>query len=179
MVWQKRKVETKKIGFRTLVFKTYEMPDGSTKEFTTYGAEGVKGAAVIALTPDRKVIVARQYRPGPEKVMDELPGGIVDEGEDPKITAARELLEETGYKTGHLKELGVAYRDAYSNESSYYFMAYDCEKVAEQQLEAAEFIEVAEISIDELLQAGRDGRLTDAAALFLAQDELQALNATA
>jgi ADP-ribose pyrophosphatase len=52
---------------------------------------------VIALTPDRRVIMVRQFRVGSNCDSLETPGGLLDDGEDPSVAGARELLEETGY----------------------------------------------------------------------------------
>jgi ADP-ribose diphosphatase len=54
--------------------------------------------AVLALTESREVVLVRQFRPGPEAVLVELPAGVVAAGADPAETAAAELLEETGYR---------------------------------------------------------------------------------
>lgn len=62
-------------------------------------------AVVVAVTPEHRVIMVRQYRHGVEKVLLELPAGCIEAGEDPKDGAARELLEETGYKAGSLEFL--------------------------------------------------------------------------
>ena len=80
---------TTKVDRRTVVIKTFEMPDGQTHPFATFNHETLRCAAVIALTPDNRVVVARQFRPGPEKIMDELPGGGVKDGEDPQAAAER------------------------------------------------------------------------------------------
>lgn len=170
--WKKLSEQTKPIGYRTLVSKTFQLPDGTQKEFSTYDKPGAQGAAVIALTPEGRVVIARQFRPGPEKILDELPGGEVDPDESPATAAGRELLEETGYQAKKLEYLGPAYRDAYSNATTHYFIGYECSKIAEPALEPGEHVEVTTISIAELLDNAHRGKLTDAPAVLLAYDRL-------
>ncbi len=55
---------------------------------------------VVAVTADRKVVLVRQYRYALGAVHFELPGGVVDPGEEPAAAARRELLEETGFGGG-------------------------------------------------------------------------------
>jgi len=52
---------------------------------------------VIAVTPDDRVILVRQFRAGSGRDSLETPGGLIDPGEDPLRAGARELREETGY----------------------------------------------------------------------------------
>src|SRR5882757_1299880 len=116
-----------KIDYRNVVVKTFEVPDTDRKKtFATFLSEGSRAAGIIAVTKDKQVIIARQFRAGPERVMDEIPGGGVNEGEDPEAGARRELLEETGYERGKIEFLGVSSRDAYINGTWYYYLATDC-----------------------------------------------------
>ena len=68
-------------------------------------------AAILALTPENRVLIVRQYRPAVERYMLELPSGLVDPGETPEETARRELLEETGYEAESLEVLGSMFPD--------------------------------------------------------------------
>ena len=64
-------------------------------EETYYAIAQPDYVAVLAVTPDQRVLLVRQYRPAIERFSLELPAGIVDPDEDPLETAKRELLEET------------------------------------------------------------------------------------
>ena len=64
---------------------------------------------VIALTPDEEVVLVHQYRHGIGQSCVEIPGGIVDPGEDPMTAAVRELLEETGFGGDPAVPLGVVH----------------------------------------------------------------------
>lgn len=61
---------------------------------------------VVALTADEHVVLLRQFRPGARRVCLEIPGGIIEPGEDPCAAAARELVEETGYTGTHFELIG-------------------------------------------------------------------------
>ncbi|MEM6797482.1 MAG: NUDIX hydrolase, partial [Acidobacteriota bacterium] len=52
---------------------------------------------VVALTPGQEAVLVEQFRHGIASMTLEIPGGMVDAGEDPAAAASRELLEETGY----------------------------------------------------------------------------------
>lgn len=131
--------------------------------------------AVLALTPDRHVILARQYRPGPGRVLLELPGGFIEPGEQPVDAITRELLEETGYQ-GQVRMAGSFWHDAYSDAQRIAFVATDCIKAAEPNPERTEFIDVITLALDEFrTRVLRTGQLTDAAAAYRALDLLDLL----
>lgn len=178
MEWQRTDpTKVTKVGWRTIVSKTFVLPNGKSSEFDTINPEDFAAAGVIALTKDSKVIIARQFRPGPEKLIDEIPGGLVDPGETPEIAARRELLEETGYEAGILKPLGVAYKDSFMNGKFYYYLATDCKLVNETPENGEhEFIDVILKSIPEFIDDAKKGLLTDPFAVLAAYDDLTVIN---
>lgn len=161
-----------KIGYRTVVTKLFEV-NGKVHDFQTYDKEHQEYAGLVALTKDNQVLVAEQYRPGPEKLMQEIPGGFVDDGESPEQAAARELTEETGYKAGKLTYLGKVYKDAYNNATWHYFLATDCIDAGNgQELEDTEQAEIKLVSIEAFIANAKEARMADVEAVFLAYDEL-------
>jgi ADP-ribose pyrophosphatase len=82
-------------------------------EFTPGGASELYHAvgqqdyiAIVALTPDGRIPIVRQYRPALEQFTWELPAGLVDKGEAAAETCRRELLEETGFPAKAVHALG-------------------------------------------------------------------------
>jgi ADP-ribose pyrophosphatase len=162
-----------KVGWRKITTKTFQMPDGAMVEFDTVHPDGQEFAGVIGLTKDKKVVIARQFRPGPEKVMEELPGGFVDPGESPEAAARREFKEETGYEAGSMHYLGSFHKDTYMNSVWHAFIAFDCVNIKEQELEHEEDVEIDLISIAELIENAKNDRMTDHATVLLAYDQLR------
>jgi ADP-ribose pyrophosphatase len=77
------------------------------KEHDFYVLDSVNWVNVIALTPDRQLVMIKQFRHGSNTVELEIPGGMMDAGEsDPVTTAVRELREETGYEGENARLLG-------------------------------------------------------------------------
>ena len=172
--WQKLSESQQQVGYRIVTTKKFLLPDGRHGEFTIIGKSGAQNVATIALTPENKIIIAKQYRPGPEMMLYELPGGEADPGEKLHAAAARELREETGYVSNEPFELlGNASRDAYVNEMSNYFIARNCYQKFGQQLDSTEFIEILLMDIAEVLAVARQGLISDAPALLMAFELLQ------
>jgi ADP-ribose pyrophosphatase len=169
-------IETK-VGWRTVTRKEYFFPDGSPREFDLIGRQGDRGAIVLGLTTNNQVIVAEQFRPGPNKSMDELPGGMIEPGEDPEQAARREFREETGYEAGRMELLGTAHHDGFSIAPNIYFLAFDCQKVGEPTLDPNEWIVTKEMPIQDFLNSAKQGNVTDAAAVLMAHDRLQEIAA--
>ena len=95
---------------------------GALKRFSLI--ECVDWVNVIALTDTGRVVLLRQFRPGTNQVCLEIPGGMMEPGEDPCTAAARELAEETGYTGGSLQVLGkVAPNPAIQSNALYTVLA--------------------------------------------------------
>ena len=61
---------------------------------------------VVAVTPARELLLAREYKHGARRIMTTLPAGFIEPGESPEEAARRELLEETGYSAPAFQLLG-------------------------------------------------------------------------
>ena len=152
---------------RKMVKVDFELPDGKVGDF--YIKEESHAAAVLALTPENKVILARQFRPGPMKILYELPGGAIDPGEDPTVAALRELEEETGY-TGDAQYVGGTYICGYSSMIKNVAIVTNCHQIHSQNLEEYEDIEIKTVSLDEFRTLLRSGQMTDVNLGYMALD---------
>jgi ADP-ribose pyrophosphatase len=162
---------------RTVIIKKFKTEDGAQHEFTTNGEEGRRSGAMIAITPDKQVVISYQFRGGPERWMYELPGGGINHGEDPRVGIIRELKEETGYVSDNVEFLGTSCRDSLSNTVFYYYLALDCvmsqsgsELDMEEQEQGAE---VHLITIDELINNAKNDQMTDPHAVLMAYEKLK------
>ena len=79
--------------------------DGTRRTF--HRIQTVDWAQILPITADDEAVLVRQYRHGAQRVTLEMPGGLIDPGEDAATAALRECLEETGYRALEAVSLGV------------------------------------------------------------------------
>lgn len=138
-------------------------PNGheSYREYVTH----CKASCVMAMLPNGKFILEKQYRYPYDEVIYEFPAGKCDGNEDPLNTAKRELEEETGYIANKLVYLGEIYPScAYTNEIIYCYFASELEK-GKQHLDDNEAVELYEYSLEELNNLVKIGEIKDAKTL--------------
>lgn len=98
---------------------------------------------VIALTPSDEVVLVSQYRHGSDNVELEIPGGMVDPGEDPLHAGQRELAEETGYEAKEWLQLGVVKPNpAFQTNLCWTYLALDAQRTQDPTPDGGEVIEV-------------------------------------
>jgi ADP-ribose pyrophosphatase len=152
-----------------------ELPDG-TVIANYYVRESNGYVMIFALTPERDVVLVRQYRYGVDETIVELPAGTIDAGEDPLACAKRELAEETGYTAPRWEPLLVAAAEPVrSNSRMHAYVAYDAQATQGQNLDLTESIEpftVPLAQIPQLLREGVFGAVACVAVAYAALDRL-------
>ena len=137
-----------------------EIPNGNT--FEPYVIETGTWVNVIALTKKKEVVLVSQYRHGVGQVLLEIPAGVMDPKDNsPLETAKRELLEETGFTSEKFIEVGKVYPNpATHNNLTYSFLALEVEKIARQELDETEEIEISLMPFDDFVALAKNGGLT-------------------
>ena len=126
-----------------------------------YVLEYTNWATVFPVTTEGKVILLKQYRYGAGEWSIEIPGGIMDPHEtDPLAAGRRELLEETGYSCGQIREVGkVTPNPATANNWMHIFLATDCQLTHDQSFDPHEELDVFLASIEEVKQLIRENKI--------------------
>lgn len=132
------------------------------REATFYCIESADWCNILPVTKNGEVVLIEQFRHGIQQISLEIPGGIVDEGENPQAAAVRELLEETGYAPGgEVVSLGTAHPNpAIQNNTVYMFLALDCEKIQEPHFDATEHTITKLVPLADLSNLVQSGQIT-------------------
>ncbi len=157
-------------GFLRLLERRFRLPSGRESRWDILDSGDT--VAVLAVTDSGRVVLARQFRPGPMTVMDELPGGFVDDGETPVVAAARELLEETGY-VGDVRVVAQTWLSGAATVRRFAAVATGCRRVAEPSPAGPdEGCAPVTRTLAEFRDHLREGRLCDVDLAYLGLDAL-------
>jgi ADP-ribose pyrophosphatase len=117
---------------------------------------------VLPVLPDRRILLIKQYRHATRQYLWELVAGRMDPGETPKVAAARELIEETGYRAKRLRVfLDVFPTPGFLEERMYILLAEGL-TAGEAQPEEDEKIVSHAYNHKQLEEMIRTGKLRDA-----------------
>ncbi len=133
---------------------------------------------VLALTRDGRLVLVRQFRFGTDGFSLEIPGGVMEPGEDPVVAGVRELREETGYVGRNARLLGRVHPNpAIQSNWFHVVLVEDAERTAELEWDETEELEVTTLPVEEVLAQARNGGITHSLvlnALFLLEPRWRA-----
>ena len=132
---------------------TVELPDQKYSKRETVLHDNA--AAIVAIHDD-KILLVKQYRISVDKVIYEVPAGMIEHDENPKDAALRELEEETGYRANSIEYLTEFYSTpGFCTEKLSIFYAKYLKFVGQN-------LDVVEIPVDEALSLIESGEIMDA-----------------
>lgn len=155
-----------------LTTKSYECTLNNGKVITRESIikNGSNGSAVTVLpvTRDMKSLLVVQPRVFTKnKIGIELPAGYIDADEEAIDAAKRELREETGFDSNNWKFLASYYQDQGCSEAfNYSYLALDCEKMFEQNLDSDEFIHYIPCNFEDIVSLAEENIINDAGSLI-------------
>ena len=159
--WQKlgQSLQAKTAVFELLSARYRHPARGTERDFVVVSAPD--WVNVIALTPDHRLVVVRQFRYGINEFSLEIPGGVMEAGEDPIAAGLRELREETGYAGGPARLLGSVHPNPAIQSNRCHFVFVEA-AVPTHALDwdPDEEIHVATEPVDDVLALARSGQIT-------------------
>jgi ADP-ribose pyrophosphatase len=156
-----------------LVNENYTLENGVTAEMDFIQHPGA--AAMVPMLNNQEVVLIKQYRHAIRQFIWEIPAGTLDPNETPLNCARRELIEEIGYSADDWHQLGtITPLPGCSDERIHIFLATDL-KIAEQQLDPDEMLNVHPLKFNDALQMILRGEICDGktiSGIFLASEWL-------
>lgn len=137
-------------GWRKVYRTYYRDTHGEIIDMLTYGnsqGDG-NGAMIIALTKEKKIILLKEFRYGPERYMFNFPAGSTDANESSKETAIRECLEETWYSGSYCIQIGSCINNYYMRGNLHFYFMNEVEKSKDQNTHLGEDISLWEYTLE-------------------------------
>jgi len=159
---------TRVLELRSIRFR--HAATGTERDFVV--AHAPDWVNVVALTPGGRLVLVRQFRYGSDAFSLEVPGGVIEAGEDPLAAGLRELSEETGYGGGAARLLGSVHPNPAIQDNRCHFVLVDgAVPSGPVKWDPDEEIEVSTAAVADALAWARSGRITHsltiAALMFL------------
>jgi ADP-ribose pyrophosphatase len=154
----------------TVVEKDVDFPWSDGVQ-TYHALQPLPYVAVVAITPDDRMPLIRQYRPAIEEFTWELPAGLIDDGETAAVTCRRELKEETGLSIRSLVSLGSYAIDPGRVDGIQHLFLAHCTMPASSFVPevGTELIYISTVEASQWISSGRITGLAHVAAIYLAQ----------
>ncbi|MEH6943028.1 NUDIX hydrolase [Bacillus sp. JJ722] len=146
-----------------------ELPNGEKGKRELVKHPGA--VAIIAITQDNKIVMVEQYRKALERSIIEIPAGKLELGEEPVVTAIRELEEETGYVSESMEHIVSFYTSpGFADELLHVFVAKGLKKKEDAaSCDEDEFVEVLEIDLEEAQTYIKEQKIYDAKTVYAVQ----------
>lgn len=146
-----------------------QLPNGNTSKREIVKHPGA--VAILPLTNEGKLVLVRQYRKALERVLVEIPAGKLEKGEEPLVTARRELEEETGYSAQSMRHLISFYTSpGFADELIHLYVAEGLVKLEEAAgLDDDEFVDLLEVTLEEALAMLETKEIYDAKTAYALQ----------
>ena len=110
-------------------------------------------ANAVVVTPNNEIVLVKQYRYPVDAVTLELPGGVINDGEDPMVAALRETQEETGYTSNQIQLIcKTAPNPAINDNTAYFYLIENAVPTAHTNPDFFEDIEVVLYSKNDFIQ---------------------------
>ena len=138
---------------------TLTLPDGSTTKRETV----IRGnaSAILPIDNNGNIILVKQYRHAAKRLTLEIPAGMLDDGEDPLLCAAREMEEEIGYKSDNITLLFSTYPAlGFCTEIIHIYKAEDL-YAGKQNFDSDEFIEIIKMPLTKAVELIHNGEIVD------------------
>lgn len=149
----------------TLVSETYQLPNGKIAEHLTIEHPGA--VVILPVDDDGRLVLVRQYRHSMRREILEAPAGALETGEDPLMSAQREIREEIGERADSWTSLGTLFpTPGFCNEVQYLYLATG---LSPDRIpgDDDEFIQVERLTVSQAFDAVRSGELNDGKTLSI------------